>query len=75
MTDLDASVLGWDSIIQGNTEKVFKGPFPVFQHTGDESDLETIHPAAANDRCIIMVNHSIDGWTLYFSTGSAWNPV
>lgn len=63
---------GWDATINDNLIKVFDGPFAIHEHTGDESDLQATFPAASYDRCLVWVDHSVDGWTLYQSDGSSW---
>lgn len=70
--DIDSGIQGWDAKIDDNDEALFNAPLPIHQHTGDESDLEATFPAAAHDRCHVMVDHTSLGWSLYVSSGSAW---
>lgn len=62
----------WDAKVNTNELNTFDRPFPVHQHAGDESDLEATYPAANYDRCLVWVDHSTQGWILYYSDGSAW---
>lgn len=70
--DIDAGIQSWDGKIDDNFEALFDAPLPIHAHTGNESDLASTFPAAAYDRCWVMVNHSSLGWCLYVSTGSTW---
>lgn len=63
---------GWDGTVNDEFDKILVSPFPIPPHLGDESDLEATYPAASYDRCWIWVDHTIDGWTIYESNGSAW---
>lgn len=63
----------WDAAQDDNFEAIFNAPFPVHEHTGDESDLESTFPAAAHDRCMVWVDHTTLGWVLYMSDGTSWN--
>lgn len=69
-------VQGWDTVIDDNhtevADLVNDGPFPVHEHTGDQTDLESTFPAASHDRCLVWVDHTSEGWNLYMSNGSAW---
>ncbi|GAG33696.1 unnamed protein product, partial [marine sediment metagenome] len=69
---VQAGVAAWDSIVNDNTNKLFITPSPVPLHTGDETDLQATHPAASYDKCLIFVDHTVEGWVLYVSTGAAW---
>ncbi len=70
----------WDAEVQDGFDAVrdtLAGPtpMPVPEHSGDESDLDATFPPAQYDRCLVMVNHSVSGWSLYMSTGAAWARV
>lgn len=67
-----AGQASWDAEINDNFQNLFDRPLPIAEHAGDESDLEATFPAASYDRCLIWVDHSVSGWKLYFSNGSAW---
>lgn len=66
---------GWGPVFSDNVEQVYNTPYPVPRHTGDESTLETAFPAVVYDECIVWVNHSIIGWTLYYATDGVWSPL
>jgi hypothetical protein len=65
-------VNGWDATINDNLIRLFDRPLPVHEHTGDESDLAATFAAASYDNCLVWVDHTVDGWTLYHSDGSTW---
>jgi hypothetical protein len=65
---------GWDSTVNDNFTQAFSAPFPIDEHAGDESNLQSTFAAAAYDRCLIWVDHTVLGWTLYFSDGANWAP-
>lgn len=67
-----AGQASWDAEINDNFQNIFDRPLPIALHAGDESDLETTFPAASYDRCLIWVNHTVDGWKIYFSNGTVW---
>lgn len=56
---------GWDAPMNGNFQKLMDGPLPVYRWTGDESDLNGSYPATSHDECLVWVNHSVIGLTLY----------
>lgn len=69
---IQSGVSGWDSTINDNLIRLFDRPLAIHEHTGDESDLASTFPAASYDNCIVWVDHTVDGWTLYHSNGSTW---
>jgi hypothetical protein len=69
---LDSGTNAWDAKANSNWQNLFDRPLPVALHTGDESDIEATFPAASYDKCLIWVDHTVDGWTLYFSNGTVW---
>jgi hypothetical protein len=69
---IDNATNGWDSKVNTNFQNQFNRPWAIALHTGDESDIEATFPAAQYDKCLIWIDHSIDGWTLYYSDGSNW---
>ena len=72
---ITSGVQGWDSTINNNRDILSNGPFPLYQHTGDETDLDTAFPANLHDRCILWVNNSSTGWEIYASDGTSWYPL
>ena len=62
----------WDGPTNDNKDVFEDAPWPVYEHTGDESDLATTFTPSAFDRCIVMVNHTTLGWTMYASNGTTW---
>lgn len=63
---------GWDATLNDNLIKLFDGPLAIHEHTGDESDLASTFAAASYDNCLVWVDHTVSGWTLYHSDGSTW---
>jgi len=71
--DIDSGIQGWDGKMDDNDEALFNAPLPIHEHTGDESDVATDFPPGSYDRCMVWVDHTTLGWSLYVSDGSAWN--
>lgn len=65
----------WDALVNDNLVNLFDGPLPIHVIAGDEDDIETPFPAANHTQCLVWVNHSIWGWTLYFNDGGSWRPL
>jgi len=64
---------GWDGDIDDNFDIVFDGPFPLHRDAAlTEANVQSTFPAAAHDKCFVWVNHSVFGYTLYFSDGTNW---
>ena len=73
--DIDSGIQSWDGKIDDNDEALFNGPLPIHEHTGDETDLAATFAAAAYDRCVVMVDDTTYGWTLFVSDGTAWKRI
>lgn len=56
---------GWDATVNNNFIRIFDRPFPVFLHTGDQTDLEASFPAASHEECVVMVDHTVLGIVPY----------
>lgn len=73
---IDNGVNGWDTLLNDNLELVLDAPIPIPQPSGlTESNIQATYPAASYDRCLVWVNHSVVGYTLYWSDGTAWIPL
>lgn len=73
---IDDGVNDWDALINDNLEAIFDGPLPVHASASlTEANVESTFPAASYDRCIVWVNHSVVGYTLYWSDGTSWIPL
>ena len=70
--DIESEEQSWDADIQDNFENLSDRPWPVYEHAGDESDLASTFTANLYDRCMVMVNHTTLGWSIYFSDGTNW---
>ena len=70
--DIDSGIQNWHQKIDDNDEVILNGPLPIHEHTGDESDIEATFPAASFHRCLVWVDHTVDGWSLYVSDGIIW---
>ena len=73
-SDIDNGIQGWDAKVDDNDEIILNGPMPIHEHVGDETDLASTFAPGAYDRCLVWVNHTTLGWTLYVSDGTAWLP-
>lgn len=70
--DIDSGIQGWDGKIDDNDEALFNAPLPIHEHTGDETDIESTFAAAAHDRCLVWIDHTVLGFVLYVSDGTTW---
>lgn len=73
LNNIDSGTGSWDATLNDQLAKLFDAPLPIHEHTGDESDLASTFPAASYDNCLVWVDHSVNGWTLYHSDGSTWD--
>lgn len=64
----------WDAKANSMFQNLLDRPIPIPQHSGDESDLASTWAASSYDRCMIWVDHTVRGWTLYWSNGTTWIP-
>lgn len=71
-TGIVSGIEGWDGDVNDNFEIFSLGPWPVYEHSGDESDIATSFTPALYDRCFAMVNHTVHGWSLYVCDGTSW---
>jgi len=69
---IDNGTLGWDASVNTNFQYLLDRPLAIALHAGDQTDLEATFPAASYDKCLIWVDHTVNGWTLYYSNGSSW---
>jgi len=63
---------GWDAGVETNMVNIFDKPFPMPVTALTELTIEATYPAASYERCLIWLNHSINGWELWFSDGTTW---
>lgn len=56
---------GWDAAVNDNFEKILDKPFPLYFHTGDESDIESTFPAASHENCLVAFSHTTLGDVVY----------
>jgi hypothetical protein len=62
-------------LLNDNLIELFDAPIPIPQPAGlTESNVQSTFPAASFDRCLVWINHSVVGYTLYWSDGTAWIP-
>jgi hypothetical protein len=71
-TTIDNATLAWDALVNSNLQNLFDRPLAIALHSGDQTDLEATFASASYDKCLIWVDHTVDGWTLYFSNGAVW---
>lgn len=75
LTPVSSGVQGWDATISDNFAIVTTGPFPLHRSAAlTEANLAATHPAASFDKCFVWVNHTVFGYTLYWSDGTNWQP-
>jgi hypothetical protein len=66
---------GWDALVDDDFVQVYDQPFPIHESAGlTEANLQATFPAAAFDRCLVWVNHTVYGYVLYQSDGTNWIP-
>lgn len=63
----------WDAFVQTDFEILTAAPLPIYESASlTESNIAATFPAASYDRCLVWVNHSVYGYTLYRSDGTNW---
>ena len=73
---INSGTQGWDGKIDDDLILILDAPLPLPQPTSlTESNLQSTYPAASFDRCVVWVNHSVVGYTLYWSDGTGWIPI
>jgi len=63
---------GWDAGVDTNMVNIFDKPFPMPETALTELTIEATHPAASFQRCMIWLDHTINGYELWFSDGTVW---
>lgn len=71
-SNIESALEAWDATLNNDIDILKDGPWPIYEHTGDESDIQSTFPAASFDRCVVWINHTVLGWVLYASDGSTW---
>lgn len=70
-----SSLQAWDAPLNDNLAKLASAPIPIHESASlTEANLQSTFPAAAHDRCLVWVNHTVVGYTLYESDGTRWRP-
>lgn len=73
LTPVPSGTQGWDGPVDDNFNVLAKAPLPIHESASlTEANLQSTFPAASFDRCLVWVNHTVLGYTLYRSTGSGW---
>lgn len=66
----------WDALINDDLDILLSGPLPIHEDAAlTEATVQATFPAAQHDRCLVWVNHSVVGRSLYWSDGTTWAPV
>lgn len=74
LTDID-QLEAWDAAINDNNTKISEQPFPIHESASlTEANVTATFPPSAYDRCLVWVNHTVIGYTLYESDGTRWRP-
>lgn len=72
---ITSQLAAWDAPNSGNFTKLFSAPLPIHESASlTEANLQSTFAAAAYDRCLVWVNHTVFGYTLYRSNGMTWDP-
>jgi hypothetical protein len=65
----------WDDRVDDNFTRLGKAPIPIHENASlTESTVTATFPPSSYDRCLVWVNHSVIGYTLYESNGTLWRP-
>lgn len=73
---IDAGLEGWDAFLNTNFGNAASKPWAIYENASlTESTLAATFPAASYDRCLVWVNHSVYGYTLYRSDGTNWHAM
>lgn len=66
---------GWDGRMDDNFDVLTVGPIPFYENAAlTEAALSATFPAASYSECLVWVNHTVYGYTLYRSDGTNWAP-
>lgn len=73
--DIDNGDEAWDADFNDVKDGLVEKPLPIYEHAGDESDIESTFPAASYGNCLVWVDHTVYGWTLYATDANGvWRP-
>jgi hypothetical protein len=73
LTTIDQGLEGWDAFVQADFDLLTGAPFPIYENAAlTESTIVATFPPASYDRCLVWVNHSVYGYTLYRCDGTNW---
>lgn len=66
---------GWDNDYNKTLLHLGLNNFPIRLpvHIGDESDIATTFLANRFTHCILLVDDTSEGWSIYLSNGTTWN--
>lgn len=67
-----SSQQGWDAPLETNLQNIMDKPFPMPETALTELTIQATYPAASYDRCMIWLEHTVNGWELWFSDGTTW---
>lgn len=71
----------WDTVVNDDFKLVFNRPFAICEQASNEStaltesNLASSYTASSYAECLVWVNHSVRGYTIYRSNGSTWEIV
>jgi hypothetical protein len=75
ITPINAGNQGWDGVIDDDFDVLANAPIPVYESAAlTEANVASTFPPASYDRCMVWVNHTTLGYTLYRSDGTNWAP-
>lgn len=66
----------WDTDVNDNFTIVLSQPLPIWLSASlTEANVASTWAPSSYDKCVVWVNHTVRGYTLYRSNGSAWKIV
>jgi len=72
---INSGTNGWDGEMDDNFVAILDTPFPIHESvTLTEANVTATFAPAAYDRCLVWVNHTVNGYMLYVSDGTQWLP-
>lgn len=75
LAPVSSGIQGWDGVVDDNFVILAEGPFPLHRDAAlTQANLAATYPAASYDKCFVWINHTVIGYTLYWSDGTNWQP-
>lgn len=71
---INSGLQGWDALLNDNLILLLDKPIPLPDPGVTESNVASTYPPASYAECVLWVNHSVVGKSLYWSDGTNWIP-